>query len=110
MKLYEDANLCLDEDGLTVKNYFGPGHRRAIAYREIVDHEVIELGPLTGRHRLVGLGLRRPRHFFHWDRSRSSKAHAIALDVGGTIRPVITPDDHRKVLDVLESQASDALN
>lgn len=103
MKLYEDSTLFLDEDGITITSYLYPGHRRQISYSSIVGYQLIELGPLTGRHRLVGLGFRRPRHFFHWDRSRSRKSDAIALDIGRLIHPIISPDDVRQVVQLLDA-------
>ena len=102
MNHYEDSVILLDQEGITIKNYSRPRHQRRISYSAIRSASLIELGLLTGRHRLVGLGFRRPRHFFHWDSHRSSKTHAISLDVGKVIHPVISPDDHQTVLDIIE--------
>ncbi len=35
MTIYEDDAICLDEQGITIKNYFYPGHRRFIAFETI---------------------------------------------------------------------------
>lgn len=99
---YDDPVTRLDDHGVTIKSYGRPRHPRTIPYREIRAVEVIELGPLSGRHRLVGFGFRRPRHFFHWDSARSTKTSGIALDAGRLIRPVITPEDPEGALAVLE--------
>ena len=104
MNSYEDTGIVLDEVGITINNYIYPGHRRTIPYTSIHDHEVIELGALTGRHRLVGFGCRRPRHFFHWDRKRGSKKQSVALDVGRFVRPVISPERTDELLRSLEKQ------
>lgn len=101
-----DNDIGLDDDGITIKNYFYPGHHRFIAYNTIQSAALIELGPLSGRHRLVGIGFRRPRHFFHWDRQRSTKTHAIELDSGRRMRTVITPTDPESVLAAVELQMS----
>ena len=105
MNLYEDSAILLNEEGVTITNYRYPGHRRHIPYTSIRHHQLFELGPLTGRYRLVGLGFRRPRHFFHWDRARSSKTHALALDTGRRIHPVISPDDPVRVMQLLDEHA-----
>jgi len=104
MMIYEDETVSLDEQGITIKNYLYPGNRRLIPYDTIRFTEVIELGSLSGRHRLVGIGFRRPRYFFHWDRSRAAKAHAIALDTGRTLRTVISPSANDPVLTILGEQ------
>ena len=104
MTQYEDEALLLDERGATIKSSMYPGQRRFVDYDAIRSVGVFQLGPSSGRHRLVGIGFRRPRHFFHWDRQRSAKSHAIELDTGQTIRIVITPADHRAALVVLEQR------
>jgi hypothetical protein len=104
MTTYDDDDICLDDHGITIKNYLYPGHRRFIAYETIRSAALIELGPLSGRHRLVGVGFRRPRHFFHWDRRRSTKTAAIELDTGRAIRTVITPIDPGPVLEAVEQR------
>ncbi len=101
---YEDDAVSLDERGITIKNYLYPGNRRLVPYETITSTEVIELGALSGRHRLVGIGFRRPTYFFHWDRSRSDKTHAIALDTGRTMRTVISPEANGLVLELVEQQ------
>jgi hypothetical protein len=104
MTTYDDDDICLDDHGITIKNYLYPGHRRFIAYETIRSAALIELGPLSGRHRLVGVGFRRPRHFFHWDRRRSTKTAAIELDTGRAIRTVITQIDPGPVLEAVEQR------
>ncbi len=49
---YEDDAVSLDERGITIKNYLYPGNRRLVPYETITSTEVIELGALSGRHRL----------------------------------------------------------
>ncbi len=103
--LYQDNGMFLDEEGITITSYLYPGHRRHIPYASMSDYRLIELGPLAGRHRLVGLGLRRPRHFFHWDPARSTKTHSVALDTGRLIDPIISPDDLHRVVQLLDEHA-----
>jgi hypothetical protein len=106
MNLYQDDRMFLDDQGITITSYLYPGHQRHILYTTISDYQLIELGPLSGRHRLVGLGFRRPRNFFHWDRTRSTKTHSIALDTGRPLHPVISPDDLDRVVQLLDEHST----
>lgn len=108
MTNYDDDAVCLDEQGLTIKNYLYRRRPRFIAYDTIRSAVLIDIGTWSGRHRLVGVGFRRPRHFFHWDANRSTKTAAIELDTGRRIKIVITPEDPGRVLSVLEQQIADA--
>lgn len=98
MPTYDDDAITLDETGITVKNYYLPGRPRTIRYDNIIHAEIIDLGFFTGRHQLVGIGPLRPRLFFHWDRTRSTKSHGISLDLGRRLRLAITPDEPDTVL------------
>ena len=68
MTPYEDEAILLDKDGVTIKNYRRPGDTKRIAYGSIQSFEAFEMGLWTGRYRLVGMSLGRPRNWFHWDR------------------------------------------
>lgn len=101
MTRYEDQTVLLDDDGLTIKNYRKPGDAKRIPYGSIEDFEVFEMGFWSGRHRLVGISIGRPRNWFPWDRNRSDKRKAISLDVGKRILPTIAPDDPQAVETIL---------
>ena len=98
MTTYDDPALALDDNGITIKNYFLPGRPRTIPWEDIVQVELIPLGFATGRHQLVGIGPLRPRLFFHWDRARSHKSHGLTLELGRRLRVAITPDEPETVL------------
>jgi hypothetical protein len=100
--IYDDDAASLDDQGITIKNYWYSGHRRSITYKTIRFAAIIELGMLSGRHRLVGIGFRRPRHFFHWDRTRSTKTQGIELNTGRRMRTAITPTDPGSVFEAIE--------
>ena len=104
MAIYDDDAVTLDDTGITVKNYYLPGRPRRIRYNDIIHTELIPLGFGTGRHQLVGIGPLRPRLFFHWDRTRSTKSHGLSLDVGHRLRLAITPDDPDQVLTLIRSR------
>lgn len=99
---YDDDVVRIDRETVLVKSYLLPGRQREIRRDTILGVSVVELGPLSGRYRLVGLGFRRPRNFFHWDPRRSKKGRGIVLDTGRLLRPVITPDDHDAAMAALE--------
>ena len=101
MTPYEDEAILLDEDGVTIKNYRRPGDAKRIAYGSIQSFEAFAMGLWTGRYRLVGMSIGRPRNWFHWDRHRGSKHTAISLDVGKWIHPTIVPDDPSAVEEIL---------
>lgn len=105
MTTYDDDAVFLDDTGITVKNYYLPGRPRTIRYDTIVRADMVELGFGTGRHQLVGIGPLRPRLFFHWDRNRSSKSHALSLHLGRWLRLAITPDEPDRVLAHIRSHA-----
>ena len=101
MTLYQDRKLSIDDEGITIASYDVPGHRRRLPFSSIHSFEEIRIGAFSGRYRVMGFELRRPRDFFPWDAGRSKKTRAIALDVGRRVRPVISPDDCAKVVALL---------
>lgn len=103
MVSYEDTSVVIDENGLVIKAYRWPGDSRQVAFNDIQDIEVFEMGPLTGRYRLVGISPGRLHNWFHWDRKRRDKTTAIGLNVGGFIRPTIVPDEPTTVADLLRA-------
>jgi hypothetical protein len=101
MTAYQDDTVLLDEAAVTIQNYWRPGGSKRIAYTEIKDLERFEMGFWSGRHRLVGISLGRPRNWFPWDSTRNGKTSAISLDVGGLLHPTIVPDDPEVVEEIL---------
>lgn len=106
MTRYDDDVVSLDDTGITIKNYFLPGRPRHIRYADIVEADLIPLAFATGRHQRVGIGLFRPRLFFHWDRKRSTKSEAVSLDIGKWLRVAITPDNPHQVLEELHDRSA----
>ena len=104
MNTYDDDVMTLDDAGITIKNYNFPDRPRHIHYRDISHAELISLSFGTGKHQLVGIGPLRPRHFFHWDRKRKTKSHAVSLDLGHWLRVAITPDDAERVFALIRSK------
>ena len=106
MSRYDDATITLDDDGITIHHHARPGRSRRISWADIRNAELIPLRFGTGRYRLVGYSFGRPRHFFHWDRSRTAKRDGISLDTGGWRRLAITPDDPHRVLALIRERVT----
>lgn len=104
MASYEDDAIALNETGITIKHYYLPGRPRHITYEEIVRAGLISLGFATGRYQLIGFSPGRLRHFFHWDRRRSTKRRGVSLDIGRWRRLAITPDDPEGVIGMIQGR------
>lgn len=104
--LYEDELVICDNHALTIKTYYFPAGSKRIPYASIRRIEEHSMGALSGKLRIWGMGL--APYWFHLDLRRPTKNKAIILDVGKSIKPVITPRDHTRVLDILmeKTQAS----
>ena len=94
--VYDDGQIVCHSDELVIRRYYPWGSKR-IPYTSL---KGIDTLPLVGvnegrRWRIWGSG-----DFVHWwnlDPSRPHKELALVLDVGGRVRPTITPDDPEAV-------------
>lgn len=103
MSGYEDDAILIDDAVLTIGSYRWPGDAKRIDLASIRSFEVFQMGFFTGRHRLVGMGIGRPRNWFHWGRGRGDRRTAISLDVGGLVYPTIVPEDPAAVEEILRA-------
>jgi hypothetical protein len=97
--LYDDGRIACDNGAITIRWYYLWGAKR-IPYRAIRSVEERTLSRVRGRWRIWGSG-----DFVHWyslDPSRTRKDVALVLDVGGRVKPTITPDDPTKVRHILD--------
>jgi hypothetical protein len=102
---YDDGNVVLDDEGLTLRRYYFPSMRsKHIPYRDIRKVESFKMGLLSGKTRAWGTA--RTNTWMPLDTGRSRKQTAILVDVGAPIRPVFTPDDPQRVLELLRTLAS----
>ncbi len=99
--LYDDGQVKLDFDGLTIRRYYFPlGKSKHIPYNEIKGVDEIRMGVLTGKTRLWGGNW---QHWLPLDLRRPWKEKALALKVGGqSVKPTITPDDPDHVRAILQ--------
>jgi hypothetical protein len=96
--LYDDGGVACDDEHLIIKRYYPWGAKR-ISYPSIKSVKTRDLSATSGKWRIWGSG-----DFVHWynlDRHRPSKEVALEIDVGGRIRPTITPDDPATVARIL---------
>lgn len=100
--LYEDNYLVLDDDALTIKEYYFPFGSKRIPYEQIQHVSVKELGVLSGRFRVWGMDLE--PYWYHLDLIRPGKKRGIALDIGQWIKPVLTPKDYDQVFALLQEK------
>lgn len=99
---YDDGRIVCDDRCITIRWYYLWGRKR-IRYESIRSFRTFDLGLLRGRWRIWGSG--DLRHWFNLDASRPSKKTGIELDLGGYVRPCITPDEPDKVVALLEAHA-----
>jgi hypothetical protein len=99
--IYDDGRIACDDEGLVIRRYYPWGAKR-IAYTSV---KGVQSLPLTGASRVRRWRIWGSGDFVHWwnlDTSRRHKEIALVLDVGGRVRPTITPDDPQAVQRIIE--------
>ncbi len=105
MVLYEDKYVVLDEHALTIKTYYFPAGSKRIEYADIKSVREEDLDFWSGKWRLWGT--RMPPQWFHLDLNRPGKSKCIIIEMrSGWSQPVLTPEDHERVLEILRRQTS----
>ncbi len=102
---YDDGRILCDDQGLTIRRYYPWGAKR-IRYPAVRSVSIL---PLTGANRVRRWRIWGSGDFIHWwnlDAQRPSKATALVLDVGGHVRPTITPDDPAAVSRILTDRTT----
>jgi len=89
--LYEDNCVAIDDEGITIFNYYFPlGQPKKIAWSQIKSIWSEPLTAMTGKYRYWGMGLR--PYWLHND-WRVNKDQMLIIDTGRWIKPAITPDN-----------------
>jgi hypothetical protein len=95
---YDDGLIACSDDELVIRRYGLSLRPKRVPYAQIRAVEEIRLRSLR-RWRLPGTT--DPRLWFNLDWGRRHKEQALVVDAGGRVKPVITPDDHERVVAVL---------
>ncbi len=90
------GNVECADDVLRIHHYYFPVGTKVIPYSSIRGVRRVTLEALRGRARLWGTA--NPRYWANLDPARSTKKIGLILDVGGAVRPFITPRDPDAVL------------
>ncbi|MBM3694424.1 MAG: hypothetical protein FJW79_00595 [Actinobacteria bacterium] len=98
--LYRDRWIECTPEQLLIRGYYFPyGPPKAIAYSKVRSVERFPLTTWTGKWRIWGTSS--PRYWAHLDPGRPHKAVGLLLDLGGFVRPWITPDDPDAVEEII---------
>ena len=95
---YEDGTVACTDSELVIRHYYFPAGAKRIPYSAIREVRRVPLGSL-GRWRIHGSG--DLVHWFSFDLRLPRKDMALVVHLDGVVRPVVTPDDPSRVVDVL---------
>ncbi len=106
MALYRDKFIECDEDRLVIHWYYFPYGSKTVPYEKVKAFEKVDMTTFRGRGRIWGSA--NLRCWASLDPGRMRKSEGIVLDLGGFVRPFITPDDVGAVIEVLASRTGEA--
>jgi hypothetical protein len=101
--LYDDGKIACDDKGLLIRRYYPWGAKR-VPYASI---KGVTRLPLSGPNRARKWRIWGSGDFVHWwnlDPGRPGKDVALVIDVGGRVRPTITPEDPQTVERILSER------
>ena len=100
--LYRDRWIECTAEALVIHAYYFPWGSKRVRYDRIRGLEEFRMGVATGQWRVWGSG--DFKHWFNFDPGRTRKTRGLVLDLGGFVRPVITPDDVDQVRKIIEER------
>lgn len=100
--LYRDRWISCTEDAVVIRWYYPWGTKR-VPYSAIQSVTLADLSRLRGKARIWGTA--NPGYWTSLDPGRPRKSTALILDLGGTVRPFITPDDAGAVADIIVARS-----
>jgi hypothetical protein len=101
--LCDDGRIACDDNGVIIRWYYLWG-QKTIPYSDIHGVTRRPLRAVRRRWRLWGSD-----DFVHWynlDGNRTNKTVELELQIGGRVRPVITPDDPDTVEAIIRKHTS----
>jgi hypothetical protein len=100
--LYRDRWITCTEDAIVINWYYLWG-RKTIPYSAIRAAQRVHMSALRGKWRIWGTS--DPRYWASLDPGRPHKETGLVLDLGRTVRPIITPDDVPAVEEIIKERA-----
>lgn len=98
--LYEDETIQLTREFLRIFKYYYPLKKeKVIPLNRIKKASIYKLTTFTGKYKFYGLSW--DLSWFHLDKKRPQKEFGIKINAGSVISIVITPDNPRRVFDLL---------
>lgn len=91
MATYRDRWIECAPDEVRIRFYYFPFGTKHIAYASLRGVTRVSMTAAKGRGRIWGTA--NPRYWAGLDPARPKKSVAFLLDVGGFVRPFVTPDD-----------------
>ncbi len=88
---YSDRWIDMDDSEIVIRGYYFPWGTKRVAYGNIRHVTRVDLGLLTGRARIWGTA--NPGIWASLDPARPAKRVGFLIDHGGSVTPLITPDD-----------------
>jgi hypothetical protein len=88
---YEDRWIRCTPEAIEVRGYYFPWGTKHIPYQSVRSIERVNLGALTGRARIWGTA--NPGRWASFDPRRATKRVGFDVELGGRVKPLITPDD-----------------
>ncbi len=101
---YDDGTIVCTPDRLEIHRYYFPFGTKSVPYARIKGLQRFEItGVLSGRWRIWGTG--NPRYWANLDPARPRKTAGFVVDLGGTVSPIVTPDEPDAFEAVLRDRA-----
>lgn len=101
--LYSDRRITCTEDGIVIGRYYLWGGEKTVPYSDIHAVERVQLSTMRGKYRLWGTA--DPRYWANLDAGRPHKSAGLILELGHSVRPLITPDDVPAVEEILKERS-----
>jgi hypothetical protein len=100
--LYQDRWITCTEDAIVVRWYYLWGAKR-IPYTEIKAARRVAVTTFRGKGRIWGTA--NLRYWASLDPGRTGKDEALILDLGGPVKPYLTPADVDTVAAIIQRRA-----
>jgi hypothetical protein len=88
---YQDSRITCTAEEIQIHGYYIPWGTKRIPYGSIRAVQRVNLGALTGRARVWGTA--HPGRWANFDARRPAKTVGFDLDLGRSVKPLVTPDD-----------------